>query len=192
MSFPEYLPDRLSRGLEDATAAPGDTLLTLGAFAGGPGLTTMTYAGAEIAPSPRPSERLAHPRHLRLVHDANWRPSTTGDRWRWRRYLDELSLEPVQLPMDHARAVRRVWHALNSSVGHALRAPSAGPSGALGFQLSWNTDRFYLDIDIAPDGRFEWFWTDRSTDAYQGSDDERLTTPPEALVRLLVRFCLDR
>ena len=194
MSFPEYLPHRLNRESGDATAASQDQILNLGSFGGCPGLTTATYADFVLAgrPQAQAQEGSRPHHHLRLVHDSSRQPGATQELYRWLRYLDDLALHPVQLPPDHARAVRRIWAALNSSLSQALRPPAAGPGGDLGFQLSWNTDDFYLDIDIASDGSFEWFWTDRHTDEYRGSDDQRLTSPPEELVQLLVRCCLAR
>ena len=192
MSFPEYLPHSLDRESGDTTAASQDQLLNLGSFGSDLGLTTATYS--DFAPAGRPHPQAGHRplRRLRLVHSSNLQLGATREFPRWNRYLDDLARPPVELPPDHARAVRRVWAALDSSLSQSLRLPAAGPGGDLGFQLSWNTDDMYLDIDIASDGSLEWFWTDRHTGEYQGSDNLRLTSPPEELLQLLVRYCLVR
>ncbi len=118
------------------------------------------------------------------------RPIDESDFERWLSYLSRLSEDPVGLPGEHARAVRVVWSKLNSLVEN-IRPPAAEPGGELGFQLTWNTSRYYLDIDIARDGRFEWFFTDRTTKEEFGSDDDLLPNPPEELVQFLVRVCRD-
>ena len=110
---------------------------------------------------------------------------------RWLSYLSRLTEEPVKLSPEHATAVRVVWSKLSSLVGN-IRPPAATPGGDLGFQLAWNPPGYYLDIDIASDGHFEWFFVDRGTKKELGSDDDRLTEPSEELVRLLVRVSHDR
>ena len=114
----------------------------------------------------------------------------TNEQERWNAYMASLAEGTVGLSTMHARAVQSTWWKLWRKVGLPLRHPAAGPGGDLGFQMSWNTDRCYLDIDIAEDGTFEWFFKDRRDGSFAGSDDESLTSPPEELVRLLVRFCL--
>ena len=125
-----------------------------------------------------------------LFGDA-WTAPALTDQEKWNVYLARLTQSPVNLPSDLANAVRSAWWRLCWRVGRPLRLPAAGPGGDLGFQLSWNADDYYLDIDIAPDSTFEWFFKDRRDGTFAGSDDDRHTTPPEELVRLLVRFCLD-
>jgi hypothetical protein len=102
----------------------------------------------------------------------------------WRRWLDKLTDEQATMPADH---VRRLWRTLCVYAGVKLQAPAAGPGGELRFYFAWHREDVYLDIDLAPDGRFEWFWTDRRTGEADGSEDERLTAPPEALIRHLVK-----
>ncbi len=110
---------------------------------------------------------------------------------RWFSYLSRLTEEPVKLSPEHAHAVRVVWSKLSTLVEN-IRPPAATPGGDLGFQLAWNPPGYYLDIDIASDGHFEWFFVDRGTKKELGSDDDLLTEPPEELVRLLVRVSHDR
>jgi len=111
------------------------------------------------------------------------------DSQRWEYYLRRLSDAPVNLSKSHAAAVRSVWEKISIKAGVLIRPPVAGPGGEAGFQLAWKTDLFYLDIDIAPDAKFGWYFMNRidSTDA--GSDENDLSEPPEELIRLLVRYC---
>jgi hypothetical protein len=107
---------------------------------------------------------------------------------KWLAYLHRLTSPPVNLKEDHARAVRVIWSKLKFVVEN-LRPPVAQPGGEFGFEFAWNRPEFYLDIDIAADGQFEWFFQDRVTGDERGSDGEALTEPPEELVRILFRLC---
>jgi len=109
----------------------------------------------------------------------------------WLYYLVGLEEKPVELPRKHARAVRALWRKLESCINDPILPPIAGPGGELGFQMAWNYDEFYLDIDVSEEGEFEWFFLDRKTGKYKGSDDNRLTDPPNDLIRLLAEHCSD-
>lgn len=110
---------------------------------------------------------------------------------RWDAYLASLDGPAVGLSTVHAGAVRALWQELSERVGADLKLPVAGPGGELGFQLAWSYKHFYLSIDLAADGRVEWFAKDLQTGAVAGSgDDEQLYSPPEALIRLLTARCL--
>lgn len=110
---------------------------------------------------------------------------------RWDAFLASLDGPEVGLPSVHAGAVRALWQELTERVGGDLRLPVAGPSGELGFQFAWSYKHFYLSIDLAADGRLEWFLKDLQTGGVVGSgDDEQLYRPPEVLIRLLTARCL--
>lgn len=108
----------------------------------------------------------------------------------WEHYLARLETI-AGIGERHAGAARELWARLVESVGSSLRVPAAGPGGELGFYFSWNYDRAYVSVDLAPDGRLEWFSTLGKHGPYEGSaDDEVLFEPPEALLAALVRHCL--
>lgn len=118
------------------------------------------------------------------------------DQDRWSIYLDSLEDEPVSLSEKHACAVREVWGRITDEVDglgddnfRPLSLPIAGPGGEQGFQVAWNTKRFYLDIDIAEDGSFEWYCLDRETGVDCGSDYKPIKKPPKQLLELLKKFC---
>lgn len=102
----------------------------------------------------------------------------------WELYLSHLT-SPV------ADSVRSVWSKLSSHSGITLRPPVAGPGGEADFQLSWRTDKYYLDIDIGHSGRFGWYFWDRTTNTDAGSVDNNLIDSPEELIQNLKRVSED-
>ncbi len=124
-----------------------------------------------------------------LLSNAFSRDALSSTTDRWLEYLQQLTGPVVNLDSRFARAVQSVWWTLCNRVGETLRAPAGGPGGELGFQFTWSATEHCLEIDIASDGTFEWFYRDRVRDEWLGSDDDRCTVPPEALVRLLWIHC---
>lgn len=112
---------------------------------------------------------------------------------RWLSYLAKLHTPEIGLAERHAGAVRALWQELVDRVGPELRTPAAGPGGDLGFHLAWSYPDVYVSVEVAPDGRIEWFFKDLQTGEKAGSgDEEELTSPPEPLVRILTARCLRR
>jgi len=110
---------------------------------------------------------------------------------RWETFLVHLEYEPNPVHHKLANAVRDLWWNLENAVGGHLQHPTAGSGGELGFQLSWHTKDFYLDIDVGEDGIFEWFCQDNHTKQSRGSEDEKLSNPPGELIRLFKALHLD-
>lgn len=110
----------------------------------------------------------------------------------WADYLADLE-RATGITERHAGAVRETWTQLREAAGASLRIPAAGPGGELGFFFSWNYADVYVAVDIAADGRLEWFWKDVASGARGGSEEEELTyQPPEGLIAILVSRCLRR
>jgi hypothetical protein len=105
--------------------------------------------------------------------------------WKWHDYMKNLTSKPVGLSSQRQAAVFGLWSKLTRLIGPDIPPPIAGPGGELGFHMAWNQNDFYLDIEIAEDGSFEWFYKNRATGEVRGSDNDRLREPPEDLVRLL-------
>jgi len=53
-------------------------------------------------------------------------------------------------------------------------------------QLAWDSGRYYLDIDVFPDGTLQWFFRDRSSNELDGTDDDEfLEHVPNPLLQRL-------
>ena len=113
-----------------------------------------------------------------------------SDLQKWNNYLANLNKPPVNLSFSFAEKVKLVWQNLCQQVGKQLRPPVADHYGELGFLFSWNSEKYCIEIAIEPDGTFEWFYRDRVSGAYYGSNDERLSDAPEELINLFVKYCL--
>ena len=106
----------------------------------------------------------------------------TKDYSRWLSYLHNLTEEPICLSKEYANVVISIWEKLEAHVAN-IELPTAYPGGDLGFQLVWNKPNYYLDIDIAPDGKFDWFFMDRrSGKDYSGAG---INEPSERLVQII-------
>jgi hypothetical protein len=87
---------------------------------------------------------------------------------------------------DRAEAVSTFWLSARQATGSLLLPPpTALPSEDGSTHLVWGGDRHHLSVDLYPDGSFEWFYRDRLTDAFDGTDEERAAGMPEAFARRL-------
>ena len=84
----------------------------------------------------------------------------------WETYL--LNLDKIVSPA-YAAVIRTFWSRLVEAVPN-LPPPQAGPGGELGFCLAWDTPTLHVDMDLAEDGTWEWFYSRRDRDEYGGSD----------------------
>jgi hypothetical protein len=145
-----------------------------------------SYAAYDERPVLRTLPKL-HARPVNRLVQQHATPPTAG----FDSYLATLDTPAIGIQPAHAGAVRGLWRDLMERVGPDLRVPAAMPGGDLGFHLSWSYAALYVSIEVAPDGRMEWFFKDIATGEVRGSDDdEELIRPPEELIRLLVTRCL--
>ncbi len=109
-------------------------------------------------------------------------PQNSSELLAFQRYMAALETAPVCLSPPHSQAVQQRWIELRASLGPSLPLPSVGPTADGDLQFAWSRKDRYVDIDIHPDGTFEWFATNRETGEHQGSEDENLTALPDTLL----------
>jgi hypothetical protein len=104
---------------------------------------------------------------------------------RWSQFLDSLTFPSGPLAPEHVGEVRKIWTVLLDQLGFRLRLPMTQltPDGAI--QLSWDSGRHYVDIDIHPDGSLAWFYRDRTTGALDGTEEDTLISLPNDLLARL-------
>jgi hypothetical protein len=56
-----------------------------------------------------------------------------------------------------------------------------------GFAMSWDKGRHHFEIEVTPDGTFDWFYMDRGSDARSGEEDQSLGTLSPGLISQLRR-----
>lgn len=101
-------------------------------------------------------------------------------------YFNKLFHSPEEYGVSRklVEEVVRIWDLLRSKVD-TIPLPIMGPGGELGFQMAWNTDRYYIDIDISEEGNIEWYARDKVTGVDEGSDDDKVLKSPD---RYLIRW----
>lgn len=82
------------------------------------------------------------------------------------RYLQGLDL---QVGAEWANRIRATWRLLVRLLGDGLPPPAAGwaEQGAL-FQLAWNYEHVYIEVEVDQQGALTWFARDKASDAYRG------------------------
>lgn len=91
---------------------------------------------------------------------------------RWRDYLDAL---PHLVPFSTAARVSALWGKLQLRYA-TLPLPIAGPHGEAEFQLAWNGEHTYLDLELSADGTLAWTHLNRQTGQAEGEEGMRFAT----------------
>jgi len=83
----------------------------------------------------------------------------------WEDYLVNMS-RYMKGPL--ARKVRRFWSDLTRASHYP--PPSAAPTNNESFIMSWDQGRQHIEVEIFTRGHLEWFYCDRGTGLYEGSE----------------------
>lgn len=108
--------------------------------------------------------------------------------WQWRLYLSELPERNPDVTAAHVEAVRTFWSTAIGRLGYLPPVPVTEPTSEGAIQLTWDRGRYYLDVEIFPDGRLAWFFKNSETQARAGTDDDvsvRVDDLPHAFVSRL-------
>ena len=79
------------------------------------------------------------------------------------------SLESFGVSPAHARLAREAWSLFAFTT--PVREPIIQITSEGDVQFAWNRGRYYLDLDIHPDGKVAWFFRDREADDVDGTED---------------------
>jgi len=89
----------------------------------------------------------------------------------WKTYLEGM-VQSQEITQEHLVGVIHVWEDLNLRLGSPVRVPFTGLTEKGAVQLAWSkTNDHYADIEVHPNGMVEWFYRDRDTTKYDGSED---------------------
>jgi len=130
---------------------------------------------------------VCHDPVLKLAEETEALPSGLLDQeWDgWTQFLDSLLAPSGPLTSAHVGEVRKIWTDLWDQIGFRLRVPMTQITSDGAVQLSWDSGRHYLDIDVYPDGSLAWFYRDRTTGELNGTEDNTLRTLTNDLVNRL-------
>ncbi len=110
----------------------------------------------------------------------------------WNRYLDSLARPGGPCDIEHVAAVRAIWSELLRFLGAELRIPRTQPTAEGGVLLAWDLGSEHLELEVFPDRSLHWFYRDRKTNHFEGSNDEPVRSIVVPLRDHLNRVALDR
>lgn len=100
----------------------------------------------------------------------------------WLAYLKSIDGRKIATS-PAAGTAQGIWKTIERS-SSAILPPNARPTEEGGLRLSWNRGGRYVEVLIAPDGTFEWFYTD-TNDVYDGAEDLSLGAAVDSLLARL-------
>jgi hypothetical protein len=115
-------------------------------------------------------------------------PEAASEKSLWDRYLRRLGEPEGPLSTERAKQVRALWDLLERRLGPSLKPPAAGALENGGFAMSWDNGRHHFEIEVTPDGTFDWFYMDRSSDTRAGEEDQPLGAVSPGLISQLRRI----
>jgi hypothetical protein len=122
------------------------------------------------------ARRSIHPREEPLVQ---------GDAWD--RYLHSLMEPSGPLSAQRLRQIERLWECLRRQVTEPLALPHAIATEAGEFVMTWDRGQHHFEIEILPDGRYDWFYLDRSSGERVGEEEHPAGTCSSQMIAHLRR-----
>lgn len=105
----------------------------------------------------------------------------------WSEYLRGLSAPEGPIEPFQAARVRRLWEALRQRIGEELAPPYAAPLEDGRFALVWDRGDHHFEIELLPNGTYDWFYMDRSSSLRGGEEEQTLGSLSPEMIRLLHR-----
>lgn len=84
----------------------------------------------------------------------------------WIQYLRGLARSET-LPSFMVEAAERLWNGIRATAGSSS-VPDAAVTETGGIFMSWDRGDHHLEIELNPDGQYEWFYRNRRTGEYGG------------------------
>lgn len=100
---------------------------------------------------------------------------------RWLRYLRSLPMRHLSTSTA-AAASERLWTRLTEEI-EAITPPNASPTDDGGVLMSWTRDA-HIEIEVMPDGTYEWFYRHRATNTTRSGQVNDESLPDEFVLRL--------
>ncbi|MFL6293584.1 MAG: hypothetical protein ACJ759_22040 [Thermoanaerobaculia bacterium] len=108
----------------------------------------------------------------RNVHSSAFDPAEPD----WERYLRNLAEPSGPLPDHRVRQIEVLWEHLQRRGEKDLPLPHAMASEAGEFVMTWDRGPHHFEIEVLSNGRYDWFYLDRTSGERLGEDDHPLGT----------------
>jgi hypothetical protein len=115
---------------------------------------------------------------------ANAEQTVVSPEEQWLSYLRSLASRTLATPAV-ASAAGNLWRGLRAALP-AITRPNASPTDEGGLSMSWNLGRHYLEIEIRPSAKYDWFYRDRDL----GRSDRQRAQRVEAAPTFALKSCL--
>lgn len=105
-------------------------------------------------------------------------PSTDPDpaESAWIAYLRSLEEPSGPLSAHRVHQIESFWEALQEQFARQLQPPYATATETGGLAMTWDSGPHHFEIEILADGRYDWFYLDRSSGERLGEEDHLLGT----------------
>jgi hypothetical protein len=101
----------------------------------------------------------------------------------WNYYLEDLK-KSGELGERHIDFIKSFFLHVRDTIDKGFPLPHAGPTPDGAFQLVWDRGIHHVDVDIYPNGIFEWFYSNKETRMFFGDED----CPPQSFPSELSRY----
>ena len=103
----------------------------------------------------------------------------------WDQYLRRLAKPSGPLSVGNVQEIERLWDCLRRQVPDRLGFPHATATESGDLVMAWDRGSHHFEIEVFHDGRYDWFYLDRSSGERVGEEDHPLgTCSPEMISRL--------
>lgn len=110
---------------------------------------------------------MAEPRvKTRKVQSDEAAAASAGD---WDRFLQSLAAPQGGFPPARAKQIRELWQILERT-GESIRPPYAAVTAAGGLSMTWDGGSHHFEIEVLPDGTYDWFYMDRHSEDRAGAE----------------------
>lgn len=89
----------------------------------------------------------------------------------WERYLRSLAEPSGPLPGQRVRQIEALWEALQGRIEKHLPHPYAMAADTGEFVMTWDRGPHHFEIEVLPNGRYDWFYLDRTSGERLGEEE---------------------
>ena len=106
----------------------------------------------------------------------------TTERQCWDLALARVALD-ASFPAEVRTHLSTAWRKISARLGTQAPEPSLLIDDDAA-HLAWRSPRFVATLDVWSDGKFEWFFTERASDHYEGSNGLASALPERFFILL--------